>query len=53
VLQLLAQGKSPPEISEILNLAVTSVYTYNNRIKEKLGFPDMATLIKFAMDHDL
>ena len=53
VLQLLAQGKSPPEISELLNLAVTSVYTYNNRIKEKLGFPDMATLIKFAMDHDL
>jgi len=53
VLQLLAQGKSPPEISHILNLAVTSVYTYNNRIKEKLNFHDMPTLIKFALDHHL
>lgn len=53
VLQLLAQGKSPPEISDILNLAVTSVYTYNHRIKEKLNLPDMPTLIKFALDHNL
>lgn len=53
VLQLLAQGKSPPEISHILNLAVTSVYTYNTRIKEKLNLHDMPALIKFALDHHL
>ncbi len=53
VLQLLAQGKSPPEISNILNLAVTSVYTYTHRIKEKLDLDDMSDLLKFALDHDL
>ncbi len=53
VLQLLAQGKSSPEIGDILNVAVASVYTYNRRIKDKLDLHDTPSLIKFALDHNL
>ncbi|MCB0163531.1 MAG: response regulator [Anaerolineae bacterium] len=53
VLQLLAQAKSNQEISEILNISVASVYTYNRRIKDKLDLRDLPGLIKFALDHDL
>jgi len=53
VLQLTAQGKSTQEISDILNIAVTSVYTYNRRIKDKLDLHDTPSLTKFALDHHL
>lgn len=53
VLQLLAQGKANQEISDLLNISVGSVYTYNRRIKDKLDLRDLPSLIKFAMDHDL
>ena len=53
VLQLLAQAKSNQEISDMLNISVASVYTYNRRIKDKLDLRDLPSLIKFAMDHDL
>ena len=53
VLQLLAQGKSTNEISDILSITVGSVYTYNRRIKDKLNLYDIPSLIKFALDHHL
>ncbi len=53
VLQLLAQGKSINEISDMLNIAATSVYTYNRRIKDKLDIHDTPGLTKFALDHNL
>ncbi|HRV92907.1 MAG TPA: response regulator [Anaerolineae bacterium] len=53
VLQLLAQGKSNHEISDLLNISVGSVYTYNRRIKSKLDLRDLPSLMKFAMDHNL
>lgn len=53
VLQLLAQGKSANEISDILTITVGSVYTYNRRIKDKLNLYDIPSLIKFALDHHL
>ncbi|MCB9078543.1 MAG: response regulator [Anaerolineaceae bacterium] len=53
VLQLVAQGKSNHEISDLLNVSVGSVYTYNRRIKDKLDLRDLPSLIKFAMDHNL
>ena len=53
VLQLLAQGKSSNEISDMLSIAVASVYTYNRRIKDKLDLHDTPSLIKFALDHNL
>ena len=53
VLQLLVQGKSNNEISDILNIAIASVYTYNRRIKDKLDLHDIPSLTKFALDHNL
>lgn len=53
VLQLLVQGKPNSEISEILSITISSVYTYNKRIKEKLNRYDVPSLTKFALDHKL
>lgn len=53
VLQLVVQGKSSLEISEVLNISKASVYTYNRRIKDKLDLHDIPSLTKFALDHNL
>jgi DNA-binding CsgD family transcriptional regulator len=53
VLQLMAQGKSAQEISEVLDIAPGSVYTYTRRIKEKLDLYDVPSLTKFALDHNM
>ena len=53
VLQLVAQGKSNAEIGAILTVATSSVYTYKYRIKEKLGLNDIASLTRFAIEHEL
>ena len=53
ILQLLAQGKSNSEITEILYLAKTTVSTYQRRIMEKLEVSDVSELIKFAARYNL
>ncbi len=53
VLRLLVQGKSSGEISQLLHLTISSVYTYSRRIKDKLDLHDTISLTKFALDHNL
>ena len=53
VLQLLAQGKSNTEMSDLLNISVASVYTYNRRIKEKLNLYDVPSLTRLALHYQL
>jgi len=53
VLQLVAEGKSTIEIARILPLSAKTVETYRSRIMKKLGFKDLAALIKFALLHGL
>jgi len=53
VLQLVAEGKSTIEIARILPLSTKTVETYRSRIMKKLGFKDLAALIKFALLHGL
>jgi DNA-binding CsgD family transcriptional regulator len=47
-LNLLMAGKEVNEIAEELNIRATSVYTYINRIKKKLGCNKKHTLFKLA-----
>uniref|UniRef100_A0A7C4MST0 Response regulator transcription factor n=1 Tax=Desulfatirhabdium butyrativorans TaxID=340467 RepID=A0A7C4MST0_9BACT len=53
ILKLLANGKSNAEIAAILHLSVKSVETYRSRMMQKLGIRDLASLVKFAIQHGL
>lgn len=53
ILKLLAEGMSNQEIAEDLNLSVKSVETYRSRMMQKLGIHDLASLVKFAIEHGL
>ncbi len=53
ILRMLADGKTNPEIACILNLSVKSVETYRSRMMQKLGIRDIASLVKFAIQHGL
>jgi len=53
VLQLVADGKTAKDISETLRLAQTTVETYRNRLRRKLGLSDHIELIKFAIQHGM
>ncbi len=53
VLLLLADGKSGSQIATLLNVTPGSVHTYSRRIRQKLGLPDLSSLIKFAIEHNL
>jgi DNA-binding NarL/FixJ family response regulator len=53
ILRLLAEGKSNPEIADILCISVKSVETYRSRMMQKLGIRDLASLVKFAIQHGL
>jgi len=49
VLQLIAEGKSNKEISRLLFVSVKTVETHKAHLKEKLGLPRTADLIRFAL----
>ena len=51
ILQLVAEGKSSAEAAVILFLSPKTVDTYRSRMMQKLGIGDMATLVKFAIQH--
>jgi DNA-binding NarL/FixJ family response regulator len=53
VLQLVAEGKSSSEISELLYLSVKTVETYRSRMMQKLGIKDLHALVKFAIQQRL
>ena len=53
ILQLVVEGKSSTEISEILFLSPKTVDTYRSRLMKKLGIRDLPGLIKFAIQHGL
>lgn len=53
VLQLIAEGRSVVDIAGKLSLSRKTVETYRERMMEKLGLHDFASLIKFAIQHDV
>ena len=53
VLQLVVEGKTGPEIAEILSLAENTPDVYRSRIMKKLGIKSTASLVKFAIQHGL
>jgi len=53
VLQLIAEGNSVADIAGKLSLSPKTVDTYRNRMMEKLDLHDFASLIKFAIQHNV
>lgn len=53
VLKLLVDGKSNPEIADLLTLSISTAQTYRTRIMRKLNLETLADLIKFAIKHGL
>jgi len=51
VMHLTVSGASSAEIGEKLSLSRKTVDTYRSRVMEKLGVPDLAGLIRFAVAH--
>jgi DNA-binding NarL/FixJ family response regulator len=51
VLHLTVSGASSAEIGEKLSLSRKTVDTYRSRVMGKLGVPDLAGLIRFAVAH--
>jgi len=51
VLHLTVSGASSAEIGEKLSLSRKTVDTYRSRVMGKLGVPDLAGLIRFAIAH--
>lgn len=53
VLQLVVEGHSSSEIAERLNISTKTVETYRSRVMQKLNLSDLASLVKFAIQHGL
>lgn len=53
VLQMVVEGKSSAEIAEILHLSTKTVESYRSRMMQKLGIPDLPTLVKYAIQQGL
>jgi DNA-binding NarL/FixJ family response regulator len=53
ILQLLAEGKSNKDISEILNLSIKTVETHRNNIMHKLGIKNVVGLVLYAVRNGL
>jgi DNA-binding NarL/FixJ family response regulator len=53
VLQLVVEGKSSKEIANALHLSSKTVETYRSRLMQKLGVSNLASLVKFAIQHGL
>jgi len=49
ILQLLASGKTNPEIAELLYISVATVQTHRNNILEKLHLHNLAEIILYAV----
>ena len=53
ILQLVVEGKSSAEISDVLCLSPKTVATYRSRLMLKLGVNDLLGLLKFAIQNGL
>lgn len=53
VLQLLAEGRSVPEIATLISISRRTVETYRSRLYEKLGVKDLRELVLFAVKHGI
>jgi len=53
ILRLVADGYSSAEIGTELHLSPKTVDSYRSRMMQKLGLPDLAAVIKFAIQHGL
>jgi len=53
VLQLVVEGRSSVEIAAIVSLSPKTVETYRSRIMKKLAVGDVASLVKFCIQHGL
>ncbi len=53
ILQLLAEGKSNKEISDLLNLSIKTVETHRANIMRKLGFHNITDLVLYAVRNHL
>jgi DNA-binding NarL/FixJ family response regulator len=53
VLQLLAEGRSVPEIATLISISPRTVETYRSRLYEKLVIKDLRELLLFAAKHGL
>lgn len=53
ILQLVVEGKTTAEISDLLSLSPKSIKSYRSRIMQKLGVNDLPGLVKFAIRHGL
>lgn len=53
VMVLIARGKAPSEIAEIMHLSVKTVGTYRARIREKTGLGSTAEIARYCLQHGL
>jgi len=53
VLQLLAEGRSVPEVAGLISISPRTVETYRSRLYEKLGVKDLRELVLFAVKHGI
>lgn len=53
ILQLLAEGRSSPEIADLLSLSPRTVDSYRSRIMQKLDIHHLPGLVRFAIQHGL
>ncbi len=53
IMTYLARGESMKNIAEIMHISEKTVSTYKTRILEKLGFTNMAEIIKYALEKGL
>lgn len=51
VLKRIVAGQRLTDIAKSLHLSIKTVSTHKARIKDKLGLPNMAALIRFGMEH--
>ena len=51
VLELVLNGKTSKEISELVGLRPSTIFTYRSRIMDKLGIDDIPSLVRLAIRH--
>ena len=53
IFRMIAEGKKPGEIAEVLFISPRTVGTYRSRILQKMGFRGTADIIRYAVDTGL
>jgi DNA-binding NarL/FixJ family response regulator len=53
ILKLVAEGKSNPEIAELIGLTRRTVETYRLRLMRKLGLDNLPALVRYAIRHGI